>query len=118
MMGFQIAFDDDEPDVPHSTDEVFIADEDTKGMKDLDAYMARGRVHGDLSNDQLQILFVRIFHELARASSFESLLTELHDAEGEYRLRHLDPPYALVKDEAENFIKRVSNVVKSIDRQR
>ncbi len=90
-------------------------DEAAKSVEDTNDYLGRGRLHEGLSEDQLQELFAGIFHELARSSSFESILTALHDVEAEYRLRELDPPYALVKDDAETFIKKVSDAVSSVD---
>jgi len=83
--------------------------------EDKNDYAGRGRAYNDLSDDQLQHVFIHIFHELARSSSFETILTGLHDVEAEYRLRQLDPPYALVKSDAEDFIQRVSDAVNSFD---
>ncbi len=95
-----------------------MSDEAAKLLEEMNDYLGRGRMHGKLSADQLQHLFVGVFHELARASSFEAILPRLHDVEAEYRLRQLDPPYALVRDDAEDFIERVSDAVSSVGYRR
>ncbi len=86
-----------------------------KSIKKIDVYVGRGRAYANLSHDDLQSLFDEIFHELARSASFDSIITQLHDVEAEYHLRELDPPYELVRDDAEEFISRVSNTVNKID---
>ncbi len=90
-------------------------DEAAKSVKDLDDYLGRGRLHEGLSDDQLRERFIGIFQELARSSSFESILPALHDVEAEYHLRQLDPPYDLVRDDAETFIQKVSAAVSRLD---
>jgi hypothetical protein len=62
-----------------------------KSIKKIDDYVGRGRTYGNLSQDDLQSLFVEIFHELARSSSFDSIIGQLHDVEAEYHLRELIP---------------------------
>ncbi len=86
-----------------------------KSIEKIDDYVGRGRTYGNLNQDDLKNLFVEIFRELARSSSFDSIITQLHDVEAEYHLRELDPPYALVRDDAEEFISRVSNTANKID---
>ncbi len=89
--------------------------DEAKSVEEINDYIGRGRVHGNLNQDELQNLFAQIFHELAWSSSFDSILTLLHDVEAEYHLRELDPPYTLVRDDAEEFIRRVSDTLKNLD---
>jgi hypothetical protein len=37
------------------------------------------------------------------------MFIKMHDVQAEYALRRLDPPYELVKDDAEQFIEKVSS---------
>ncbi len=71
-------------------------------------YIDRGRPHKNSSSEQLQGLFVNIFHQLARLSSLKTVFIKLHDVQAEYALRRLDPPYELVRDDAEQFIHNIS----------
>ncbi len=88
---------------------------DAAAAKDMKDYLGRGRAHAGLSRAELQNLFVSIFRALARSSSYDSILTWMHDVEAEYRLRDIDPPFGLVRDEAEQFIKKVSDAVNQSD---
>lgn len=94
---------------------LIMSGDSAKSIKEIDDYLGRGRTYGNLNQDDLQNLFVEIFHELARSSSFDLIIPQLHDVEAEYHLRELDPPYTLVRDDAEGFISRVSNTVNKID---
>jgi hypothetical protein len=72
-------------------------------------YIERGRPHKNLNLEQLQGLFKRIFHNLAHLTSLKTMFIKMHDVQAEYALRRLDPPYELVKDDAEQFIEKVSS---------
>jgi hypothetical protein len=120
MLGFQILLEEHgedchDPEHLDFTSGTFMSDKAARPLEDKQDYAGRGRAYNNLSDDQLQYVFIHIFHELAHSSSFETILTGLHDVEAEYRLRQLDPPYALVKNDAEDFIKRVSDAVNSFD---
>lgn len=71
-------------------------------------YIERGRPHKNLNLEQLQALFIRIFQQLAHLTSLKTMFIKMHDVQAEYSLRRLDPPYELVRDDAERFIDQIS----------
>ncbi len=71
-------------------------------------YIERGRPHKNLNLEQLQGLFIKIFRQLGRLVSLKTMFIKMHDVQAEYRLRRLNPPYDLVRDDAELFISQVS----------
>ncbi len=80
----------------------------SKADAEIHDYIERGRPHKNLNQEQLQGLFIRIFQQLAHLSSLKTMFIKMHDVQAEYALRQLDPPYYLVRDEAESFIHQIS----------
>jgi hypothetical protein len=77
-------------------------------------YVARGRAQKDLSEKELTEKWVQAFRRMADdPRNRESRVFEC-DLESEFRLRHKEPPYELVREERERYKSAALAAIKEI----
>jgi len=83
-------------------------------MKRTQSYVDRGRQFKDATAEDLQTLFVQMFRIWGADPWWEGR-SRLQDVEAEYKLRGVEPPFALVKDDLEKAISAIADGIEQMN---
>jgi hypothetical protein len=83
-------------------------------MKRTQSYIDRGRQFKDATAEDLQTLFVQMFRIWGADPWWEGR-SRLGDVEAEYKLRGVEPPFALVKDDLEKAISAIADGIEQMN---
>jgi hypothetical protein len=83
-------------------------------MRRTQSYVDRGRQFKDATTEDLQTLFVQMFRIWGADPWWEGR-SRLEDVEAEYKLRGVEPPFALVKDDLEKAISAIADGIEQMN---
>jgi hypothetical protein len=86
-----------------------------KEVDDQADYIARGRTHKDLSEQELTKQWVQAFKRMAHDPRNRESRAIQSDLNCEFRLRGKEPPHALVREELERYSSAARAVIEELE---